>query len=65
MEHVVRGDTNAQVLQAMEHDPQILKERLRQASEEAIADKRLSIDGARRLMQHLEASLGQTTYLEG
>ncbi len=65
VEHVVRADTNAAVLQAMEHDPQILKERLRQASEEAIAAGRLTIDDARRLTQHLEASLGQTTYLEG
>ncbi|MBM5817244.1 MAG: biosynthetic arginine decarboxylase [Cyanobacteria bacterium K_Offshore_surface_m2_239] len=65
VEHVVRADTNAAVLQAMEHDPQNLKERLRQASEEAIAAGRLTIDAARRLTQHLEASLGQTTYLEG
>ncbi|MFM7641708.1 MAG: biosynthetic arginine decarboxylase [Cyanobium sp.] len=65
VEHVVRGDTNAEVLQAMEHDPQSLQERLRQASEEAIAAGRLSIEAARRLMQHLETSLGQTTYLEG
>jgi arginine decarboxylase len=65
VEHVVRGDTNAEVLQAMEHDPESLQERLRQASEEAIAAGRLSIDAARRLMQHLETSLGQTTYLEG
>ncbi|MFM9087912.1 MAG: biosynthetic arginine decarboxylase, partial [Cyanobium sp.] len=65
LEHVVRGDTNAEVLQAMEHDPAILQEHLRQASEEAIAHGRLSIEDARRLMQHLETSLGQTTYLEG
>ncbi|MEB3157503.1 MAG: biosynthetic arginine decarboxylase [Cyanobacteriota bacterium] len=65
VEHVVRADTNAAVLQAMEHDPQNIKERLRQASEEAIAAGRLTIDAARRLTQHLEASLGQTTYLEG
>ncbi|MFN9643942.1 MAG: biosynthetic arginine decarboxylase [Cyanobacteriota bacterium] len=64
VEHVVRADTNAAVLQAMEHDPQALKERLRQASEEAIADGRLTIEAARRLTQHLETSLGQTTYLE-
>jgi arginine decarboxylase len=65
VEHVVRAETNAEVLQAMEHDPQALKERLRQASEEAIADGRLTIEAARRLTQHLETSLGQTTYLEG
>ena len=65
VEHVVRGDTNAEVLQAMEHDPQALKERLRQASEAAIATGGLSLEASRRLMQHLEASLDQTTYLEG
>jgi arginine decarboxylase len=65
VEHVVRADTNAAVLQAMEHDPEAIKERLRQASEEAIAEGRLTIDAARRLTQHLETSLGQTTYLEG
>jgi arginine decarboxylase len=65
VEHVVRADTSASVLQAMEHDPEALKERLRQASEAAIAAGRLTIDAARRLTQHLETSLGQTTYLEG
>jgi arginine decarboxylase len=65
VDHVVRADTNAAVLQEVEHDPEDIKERLRQASEEAIAAGRLTIDAARRLTQHLEASLGQTTYLEG
>jgi arginine decarboxylase len=30
VEHVVRGNTNAEVLKAMEHNPNILLERLRQ-----------------------------------
>ncbi|MEX1315849.1 MAG: biosynthetic arginine decarboxylase [Synechococcaceae cyanobacterium] len=64
VDHVVRGDTNAEVLQAMEHDPVLLLERLRVASEAAIASGRLGIGDARRLMAHLRSSLEQTTYLE-
>ncbi len=64
VDHVVRGDTNAEVLQAMEHDPVTLLERLRVASEAAIARGDLAIRDARRLMDHLEGSLRQTTYLQ-
>ncbi|MFZ9229964.1 MAG: biosynthetic arginine decarboxylase [Prochlorococcaceae cyanobacterium] len=65
VDHVVRGDTNAEVLKAMEHSPELLLERLRLASEEAIGKGQLKIGEASRLMAHLEASLGQTTYLQG
>ena len=65
VDHVVRGDTNADVLQAMEHDPLALLERLRVASEAAITRGDLAIHDARRLMDHLEGSLRQTTYLQG
>jgi arginine decarboxylase len=65
IDHVVRGDTNAEVLQAMEHNPEVLLERLRVASEAAITQGRLGISDARRLMSHLETSLRQTTYLQG
>ncbi len=64
LDHVVRGDTNAEVLEAMEHDPELLLERLRVASEAAIGRGTLRISEARRLMDHLEASLRQTTYLQ-
>ncbi|MEB3331517.1 MAG: biosynthetic arginine decarboxylase [Synechococcaceae cyanobacterium] len=64
VDHVVRGDTNADVLEAMEHDPDLLLERLRLASEQAIGPGGLAIADARRLMAHLRASLGQTTYLQ-
>ena len=64
VDHVVRGDTNAEVLQAMEHDPLALLERLRVASEAAIDRGDLVIGDARRLMDHLEGSLRQTTYLQ-
>ncbi|MEB3266084.1 MAG: biosynthetic arginine decarboxylase [Cyanobacteriota bacterium] len=65
VDHVVRGDTNAEVLQAMEHDPAQLLERLRVASETAIGRGDLAISDARRLMAHLRTSLEQTTYLQG
>ena len=64
VDHVVRGDTNAEVLKAMEHDPELLLERLRMASEGAIQRGDLAISDARRLMAHLETSLGQSTYLQ-
>lgn len=64
VDHVVRGNTNAEVLEAMEHDPDLLLERLRLASEQAIGRGDLAISDARRLMAHLKASLEQTTYLE-
>jgi arginine decarboxylase len=64
LDHVVRGNTNAEVLEAMEHDPEQLLERLRLASEAAIGRGDLKISDARRLMDHLETSLRQTTYLQ-
>jgi len=64
LEHVVHGNTNAEVLKAMEHDPELLVERLRLASEAAISRGDLAIKDARRLMAHLRASLEQTTYLQ-
>ena len=64
IDHVVRGDTNADVLEAMEHDPRVLLERLRVAAEAAINNGQLRIDESRRLLDHLESSLRQTTYLQ-
>jgi arginine decarboxylase len=64
VDHVVRGNTNADVLEAMEHDPELLLERLRVASETAIQHAGLHISEARRLMAHLESSLRQSTYLQ-
>ena len=63
LDHVVKGDTNAQVLETMEHNPSELLERLRIASEAAIRSGMLNIKDASRLMDHIESSLRQTTYL--
>jgi arginine decarboxylase len=64
VDRVVRGDTNADVLKAMEHDPNVLLERLRVAAEAAISSGQLRIEESRRLLDHLESSLRQTTYLQ-
>ena len=64
VDHVVRGDSNAEVLQAMEHDPEALLERLRVASEAAIHRGTLTLPDAGRLMAHLQSSLRQSTYLQ-
>jgi arginine decarboxylase len=64
VDHVVRGDTNSDVLEMMEHDPNLLLERFRVASEKAISSGKLRINESRRLMDHLESSLNQSTYLQ-
>ena len=63
VDHVVKGDTNADVLKTMEHDPEDLLERLRVASEQSIRNRQLDIPSAQRLMDHLETSMRQSTYL--
>ncbi len=63
LNHVVRGNTKSDVLEATEHDPELLLEKLRVASEQAIQKGNLKISDARRLMDHLETSLRQSTYL--
>ncbi|CAK6690212.1 biosynthetic arginine decarboxylase [Synechococcus sp. BA-124 BA4] len=64
VDHVVRGNSNAEVLEAMEHDPETLLERLRMASEAAIHRGTLTVPDAGRLMAHLQNSLRQSTYLQ-
>jgi arginine decarboxylase len=53
------------VLKKMQHNPDLILERLRQASETAIYQVTLQIEDARLLMSHFNASLDQTTSLEG
>ena len=55
--------SKSEVLEAMEHKPEVLLEELRIASEEAIQRGTLQIGDAQRLMEHIETSLRQSTYL--
>jgi len=64
VEHVIRGNTKSDVLEYLEHDPEILLERLRKSSELAIQGGHLKIDDAQKLIEHVEASLRQSTYLQ-
>ncbi len=64
VEHVVKGNTKSDVLKAMEHDPELLLERVRIASELAIQKGELKISDAQRLLEHLETSLRESTYLQ-
>ncbi|KGG13342.1 MULTISPECIES: biosynthetic arginine decarboxylase [Prochlorococcus] len=64
LKHVIRGNTKAEVLNAMEHESEQLLERLRIASELAIQKGNLQIDDAQRFINHIEASLRQSTYLQ-
>ena len=64
VDHVVRGNTKSDVLKAMEHDPELLLERLRIASEVAIQKGSLKISDAQRLLEHIEISLRESTYLQ-
>ena len=63
LDHVIRGNTKADVLTSMEHNPNELLERLRMSSELAIENGKLKINDAQRLLEHLETSLRQITYL--
>ena len=64
VEHVIRGNTKSDVLEYLEHDPEILLERLRKSSELAIQGGHLKINDAQKLIEHVETSLRQSTYLQ-
>ena len=64
VDHVIRGDTKADVLKAAEHNPELLLERLRVSTETAIQKGTLKISDAQRLMEHIEISLRESTYLQ-
>ncbi len=64
LDHVILGNSKAEVLNAMEHDAEQLLERLRMDSELAIQAGTLKISDAQRLMDHIATSLRQSTYLQ-
>ncbi len=64
LDHVIRGNSKAEVLRAMEHESEQVLERLRIASESAIQKGTLKINDAQRFIDHIETSLRQSTYLQ-
>jgi arginine decarboxylase len=63
IEHVVKGDTMTEVVGYVQYDSEDLVESIRQRSEQALQDKRITIQEAQRLLQTYEQSLSRYTYL--
>ncbi len=63
IEHVVKGDTMKEVLGYVQYDIEDLIESIRQKAEQALLEKRITIDESQRLLQNYERSLEQYTYL--
>jgi arginine decarboxylase len=64
LEHVVAGDTVADVLQYVSYSLEDLLTRLRGAIERALQGKRITLEEARYLLKIYEAGLSSYTYLE-
>jgi arginine decarboxylase len=63
IEHVVKGDTMTEVVGYVQYDVEDLVESMRQKSEQALLEKRITIQESQRLLQNYERSLGRYTYL--
>jgi arginine decarboxylase len=63
VEHVIKGDTMAEVLRYVQYDGEQLLDEVRRASEQALQQGRMTLDQARILLGHYETSLRGTTYL--
>jgi arginine decarboxylase len=63
IEHVVKGDTMKEVVGYVQYDAEDLVENIRKKSEQALQDKRITLQESQRLLQNYESSLGRYTYL--
>lgn len=63
IEHVVKGDTMTEVLGYVQYDAEDLVESIRQQTEQALQDKRISLEESQLLLQNYERSLQRYTYL--
>jgi arginine decarboxylase len=63
IEHVVKGDTMKEVVGYVQYDVEDLIESIRQKTEQALLEKRITIQESQRLLQNYERSLEQYTYL--
>lgn len=64
LEHVIKGDTMAEVLRYVQYNGEAMLEDVRRQSEHALHDGRLTLQQSRVLLQHYEDSLRGTTYLK-
>lgn len=63
IEHVVKGDTMKEVVSYVQYDAEDLVENIRKKSEQALQDKRITLQESQRLLQNYERSLDRYTYL--
>ncbi len=61
--HVVKGDTMQEVLRYVEHDPDLMTERVRKQAEEAYQKGRITLPQMKILMEHYEEAMRSYTYL--
>ncbi len=64
IEHVVRGDTVREVLSYVQYDSEDLLENIRNQSEQALQEGRITIQEAQLLLKTYEQSLSSYTYLK-
>ena len=63
IEHVVKGDTMTEVVGYVQYDSEDLVESIRQRTEQALQEKRITLAESQRLLQTYEYSLSRYTYL--
>jgi arginine decarboxylase len=63
IQHVVKGDTMKEVLGYVQYDIEDLVESIRQQTEQALQEKRITIQESQLLLQNYERSLSGYTYL--
>jgi arginine decarboxylase len=64
IDHVIQGDSISEVLSYVEYErPQLIRA-IREAVEQALASKRISLQESRLLIRHFEEGLNAYTYLE-
>jgi arginine decarboxylase len=63
IQSVVKGDTITEVLGYVQYDAEDLIESIRQQTEEALENNRITLEESQRLLQNYEQSLSRYTYL--
>jgi arginine decarboxylase len=63
VEHVVKGDSIAEVLRFVQYDPEKMVENVRRQADRAVKQRKLNNEQMRTLMHHYEESLRGYTYL--
>ncbi len=63
IEHVVKGDTMREVVGYVQYDAEDLIESIRQQTEQALQEQRITIQESQLLLQNYERSLNRYTYL--